>query len=157
VKIKVKALKRLIENMLLEEENTDEMPQEEGDSVDSQIDAKLTQFESDSSTSSVKEEDDVGVEKKTQEDINVESFATDVVRLVENFENLIEFKNVVMRRAKNFLKKVYSQEVIKLFEDEMKKQGFAISKSSLDIADEDFPAPDAERSGASAGGGAPGV
>lgn len=46
--------------------------------------------------------------KLTSDDINLESFANDVVRLIENYDSLLEVRNTILRRAVNFFSSLMS-------------------------------------------------
>lgn len=106
---------RIIESLLSE---ADAMPQDKiNDSIDSQVDRYLTQYESDSkineSTSRAtrkflfedEEQEPADMPQKTIESINIERFVSDVVRLIENSDSLLELKGTIAKRASNFLKK----------------------------------------------------
>ena len=100
------------------------------------------------------EEDD----KPGLEAFDVESFGNDVARLIDNYDNLLEVRSTLLRRAKQFLEKTYSDEVVKAFEDTMRDDhGMEAGNSSMDVSDDKFTAPAADRANgsaqASAGGG----
>ena len=94
-------------------------------------------------------------EKKmlTIEDIDVEEFASNVVRLIDNYDSLLEVRNTLARRAINFLSENYTSDVVNQFklvlEDE---HDIVVGKSNAEEEDDEFPAPSAERAGS--GGGA---
>lgn len=96
----------------------------------------------------------LGIEK-----FNVESFANDVARLIENYDNLLEVRSTILRRARQFLKKTYDDEVVDAFEASMRDDhGMEAGNSELDINSDKFTAPAADRANGSAepsGGGAP--
>lgn len=98
-------------------------------------------------------------DKPSVDDINVESFVSSVVRLVENYDNLLEIKNSILRRAANFLAKNYDEATVEQFKDKLEEShGIEIGKSQRDHEDEEFAAPKAGAAGpfgAGAGGGAP--
>lgn len=102
-------------------------------------------------------EDDEGL---PIEKLDVEAFANDVARLIENYESLLEVRSTVLRRAKQFLEKTYADEVVSAFDASMRDDhGMEAGNSSLDISSDKFTAPAADRANgsaqASAGGGAP--
>lgn len=109
------------------------------------------------------EEDDAGIdspeepEKPSVDDINIESFVSSVVRLVENYDNLLEIKNTILRRAANFLAKNYDDATVEQFKDKLEEShGIEIGKSQRDHEDEEFAAPKAGAAGPfGSGGGAP--
>jgi hypothetical protein len=49
------------------------------------------------------------------DDINVESFSSSVVRLIDNYDNLLEVRDTLLRRSRDFLKKNYSDDVVSQF------------------------------------------
>ena len=51
------------------------------------------------------------------DDINVETFASDIARLVDNFDSLIETRQVIVRRAVKYLEKSYDKSVISTFKE----------------------------------------
>ena len=94
------------------------------------------------------------------EAFNAEAFGNDVARLIENYDNLLEVRSTLLRRAKGFLEKSYSDEVVKAFEDTMRDDhGMEAGNSTDDINADKFTAPAADRANGSAqpggGGGAP--
>lgn len=89
--------------------------------------------------------------------IDVEGFANSIVRLIDNYDSLLEVRSTITRRAKNFLAKTYSDEVVSSFDNVMRDEhGITPGESKDDIDAEEFPAPGADRAGADSGsGGAP--
>jgi hypothetical protein len=112
-----------------------------GASVDAQIDRFLIGYEREAKN--VKSE---GVDHRmityrflsedidTQNDgqLDIESFAADVARLVENYDSLLEMRDTIVKRATNFLKKVYDPTVVEQFEQVMDDQ-FEIKVGESDI------------------------
>jgi hypothetical protein len=99
-------------------------------------------------------------EKLGLEKLDVEKFANDVVRLIQNYDSLLEVKSTLLRRAMSFLEKTYDDEVMKAFEDTLRDDhGMEAGKDSNELSAERFPAPNADRAAGSAqaggGGGAP--
>lgn len=94
-------------------------------------------------------------EKKKLEagDIDIEDFASSVVRLIDNYDSLLEVRNTLARRAINFLSENYTPDVVNQFklilEDE---HDIVAGKSNAEEDDDEFPAPPADRAGN--GGGA---
>lgn len=160
----------------------DEEEKEEGeDSLDSQVDKYLINYESEAKNAkneglnfrsmtrrflleAGEEDEDEGEEdeegEKTEkdkkaapqkadlEDINMKSFVSDVMRLVENYDSLLEVKNTILRRAANYLAKNYESTAIDAFKEELLESfGIEIGKSKADIADEEFQAPKAGAAG----------
>ncbi len=100
------------------------------------------------------DDEGLGIEK-----IDVEAFANDVARLIENYESLLEIRSTLLRRARQFLEKTYADEVVNAFEASMRDDhGMEAGNSSLDISSDKFTAPAADRANGSAqpaAGGAP--
>ncbi len=183
VKISVRELrKRLLEAMNEEDEDasptaaTDDKPSssENGTSLDAQVDRYLNEYEQEAKSAKQEGKDfrslikrlmreDVGDDaseappgKASINDIDVESFANSVVRLIDNFDSLLEVRSTLVRRAENFLDKVYDEEVKKEFSRVMSEQhGIEPGKSPESVADDQFPAPPAARAGD--GGAGPGA
>lgn len=88
--------------------------------------------------------------------IDMENFANSVVRLIDNYDSLLEVRSTLVRRAKNFLAKQYSIEVVDAFEKTLREEhGIVPGESKEDADNEDFPAPAADRAGEGGAGGAP--
>lgn len=152
-----------------------------GDSLDSQVDRYLSTYADSSKTTEEswranvrkflseaegdeeEEGGDEGEEEPAPEaseepqklglhDINVEVFANDVANLIENYDSLLEVKNTLIRRAKNFLSKTYSDDVVNMFEDAMREQhGMIVGKSKNELEADEFQAPKAGEAGPSGG------
>lgn len=171
-------LRRLIVESLLQEQGNDVSTQETEDSLDAQVDRYLAQYESEAKTSkregldfrmmtrrilSEVEDDEEGgaseepanePDKLSLDDLDLESFANGVVRLIENYDSLLEVRNTLLRRARGFLAKGYEPDVVQEFERVMREShGIADGESKHDIADEDFPALGADRAGDGGGAG----
>lgn len=87
-------------------------------------------------------------------DIDMGSYVNSVVRLINNYDNLLEVRNTILRRAANFLGKLYDEETVLAFNEELSSShGLEIGKSKREKDYEDFPAPPADRAG---GSGSPG-
>lgn len=184
-KITVRALKRMISEAL--ESDDGSFKEVTDDSLDNQIDRYLGQYEGEAKKSKLEsvsfrdftrrflreadedtDEEASGDEgaaggseqpptKLTAEDLDIEAFVVSVVRLVENYESLLEFRDTIVRRAKNFLGKSYDEDVVQMFDDILREDhGIVDGKSDEDVADEEFSAPTGERGGLdpNAGGGA---
>lgn len=173
MKLNIKKLKQLLRESLLTEE-TDTHEQEV--SLDAQIDRYFAQYESEAKTSKKegrdfrmltrrilgeageddKEPDADEQQKLTIEDIDVESFVNSIVRLIDNYDSLLEVRNTIIRRALNFVSKSYEDDVVRSFKTVLRdSHGMVAGESDLDVSDEEFKAPPADRAGASLGGGAP--
>ena len=119
----------------------------------------LREAEEDEEKKDDEEDEEKGEEDKDEEpkkltsvDINLESFANDVVRLIENYDSLLEVRNTILRRAVNFLLKSYEPDVSDTFKEVLEdNHGLEIGKSKTDLED-DFEIPRADRAGNSPGG-----
>lgn len=179
--------KLISEALLGEAEKEDtKLPEETDDSLDSQVDRYFSDFEGEAKALQAEgsdfrmltrrliteagEEEDTGdvsdpletgddeePTKMTMEDINIESFANGVVRLIDNYDSLLEVRNTILRRAKNFISKNYEIDVSKAFEDSVRDgHGIVIGKSDDEASADEFQAPPADRAG-SGGDGAGGA
>lgn len=138
---------------------------EREDSLDSQIDKYFIDYESESKSSKLESKDfrrtmkrflseAKNDEKKlTSEDINVENFVNNVMRLIENYDVLLEVRNTILRRAVNFLMDGYEPDVVSNFKESLLDiHGIEIGKSQFEAEDEKYQAPPADRAGPSPGG-----
>jgi len=106
--------------------------------------------------------EDAGAPAKLGVDsLDVEKFASNVVRLIENYDSLLEVRNTLMRRAKAFLAKTYDDEVCKTYDDVLRDDhGMEPGANKGELNADKYPAPAADRASGSAeagpgGGGAP--
>lgn len=169
---KKNTLKKLV-NLLRE---ADEVKKEDGeDSLDSQLDRYFSDYESEAKNSKNEglslrsitkrlleeegdddgeDEDSEEEEKLSTEDLDIKSFVSSVMRLVDNYDNLLEINNTILRRAANFIGKVYDETTVQAFKDELiESYGVEIGKSKLEKEDE-FEAPKAGAAGPMGGSGA---
>lgn len=146
------------------------------DSLDSQVDSFFASYESEAKNvkkegrdfrsfvrrflmeaEEDEEKDEEGGEEKepeklTADDINIESFSDNVVRLIDNYDSLLEIRNTILRRAANFLIKSYEKDVVDAFKDDVaERHGLEIGKSKSEMEDEDIVVPSAAGAGASPG------
>lgn len=92
--------------------------------------------------------------KLTSEDIDLEIFADSVVRLIENYDSLLEIRDTITKRSMNFLSKNYESDVAKEFKNILETQhDVMIGTSEFDEDAQDFPAPPADRAQGGGGGG----
>jgi len=92
--------------------------------------------------------------KLTEEDLDVEVFASDVVRLVDNYDSLLSIRDTIIRRAINFLSKNYENTVVETFKMTLEDQHDISVDKPKEQDFEKFQAPPADRaSGSAAGGG----
>lgn len=165
--------------MLREADSVVSKKEEKGeDSLDDQIDRYLTNYESEAKNSKnegldlrsitrrflveaddeedkkEKSEDKSTVKTLSIEDIDVSSFAKDVMRLVDNYDTLLEIRNTILRRASNYLSKNYEQNVVDAFKEElMENYDTEIGETEAEKQDK-FQPPKAAAAGPMGGGGA---
>jgi hypothetical protein len=182
VKISTQELRRIIkENVekLLEEKKKE--PQLREASLDAQIDRYLIDYEKEAKSlkqegfdfrfmtrsflnsmlneEEEKEEDKEEEPKETEtltiEDIDIETFTSSVVRLIDNYDSLLEVRETIARRAGNYLLKNYDKSVVDEFKLILEEQHdvFLDEPEPIDDAEE-FQAPAADRAGSSPSGGA---
>lgn len=140
MKSSLSEIKLLLQHRVVTEASQN-LAEDGNDSVDVQIDKYLMEYEADASENDEKnesvdlfsitknfllekdEKDDKDDEKtddslatKTADDIDVKSFGTSVARLVDNASSLLELRNVILRRAVNYLVKNYDDETVRRFQ-----------------------------------------
>ncbi|MBM3194166.1 MAG: hypothetical protein FJZ60_00195 [Chlamydiae bacterium] len=152
--------------ILLEVGEKDEKEKE--DSLDAQIDKYLLDYESDSKSMKkegknfrmmvrrflLEAEDDEKKDEKdnekklTSEDIDVDDFTNNVMRLIENYDSLLEIQNTILRRTVNFLLKGYESDVAEAFKNNLlDRYGLEIGKTRSEIENDKYEAPTADRAG----------
>lgn len=162
-----------------------EPEQEPGDSIDSQIDKFLIDYETEAKRSKnegldfrmlvrrlLREEDDDAADDAADDDagddaekdeepkkspldeLNMESYVASVMRLVDNYDNLLEVRNTILRRAKNYLVKNYEPEALNSFDDNLRETyGMEVGEMESERQDK-FQPPKAGAAGPAGGGGA---
>lgn len=124
---------------------------EADDDGDDSDELNLDDVEKDAESSTGSDNSDA-TGKKSTDSINMNSFADNVVRLIENYDNLLEVRNTILRRAEVFLDKNYDGDAVNTFKDALKEHDIEIGKSQQETELDEFPAPSAERAGPSPGG-----
>lgn len=180
--IRLGDLKRIISESLLVETPGDEQ-KEDSDSLDSQADRYLVQYEGEAKTAKKEGHDfrmltrrilgeagddedadktdkpvpaDDSGGKLTADDIDMESFTNSLVRLIDNYDSLLEVRSTLARRGINFIAKAYAPDVVEELKRVLREEhGLVPGESEMDVAAEDFPAPTADRAGDGGAGGAP--
>jgi hypothetical protein len=175
IRIDFKTLKGIIRETLLREEADAAATLETNDSLDDQVDHYLAQYEAEAANSKnegvdfrhltrrflseadgdeIEPVDANEPEKKTIDDIDIDSFADSVVRLIENYENLLEFRDTIVKRALNHISKSHDASTVdslrRIFVDE---HSIDPGKSEEEVRDEKYPVPAADRAGGEGGGG----
>lgn len=124
----------------------------EGDDILDDISGSDTEKESDKSDDEANTPE--APTKQTEDDIDIKSFVSDVMRLIDNFASLLEVNNTILRRATNYLNKNYEKEVADAFKAELlDSYGTEIGKSKSEMED-DFQAPKAGAAGPAGATGA---
>lgn len=150
---RLKQLISLIMETSLNEEDNQDHAVDAGfskGSFDAQVDKKLRSFVKDAKqvddeldTIATPEDGDVsdapeGEEPKKEtpaQDLDYTALVQDVLDFIDNFDNLIEIKNTVLRRAIAFLKKTHGDEAVSNFKDALNETGSAVG-----VNDEEFEA-----------------
>lgn len=170
----VSVFRQLIEGLDTQEEI--------GDSLDAQVDRMFNGYEKSAKTAKVEGKDwrrtvrrlvseaedeettddseesqksDVTEEppKLSLDDLDVEAFVNDVARLINNTENLLEVRSTLARRAENFLKRNYDEEVVDAAKSALREQhGIVVDMTDMERKSEDFVAPRAGEAGPGGGG-----
>ena len=92
-------------------------------------------------------------EKLSIDDIDINSFAAAVARLVDNYDSLLEMRDTITRRAANYLSKGYELSVVQKFKDVMGDQfDLGSDEGPSGLPDEKFQAPPADRAMGGGGG-----
>jgi hypothetical protein len=115
MKLKVKVLKRIIESVLLAEEEVEQDKEKLGSaSLDDQIDKFLINFEK--TLKEAKEDETPQVQQTAKPTLDVNHFAKGVARIFEHYDDLIDIPGTIFRRAMNFVKSNYDEETAKKLE-----------------------------------------
>ena len=113
-----------------EDENVDETGEEEDtgtddvanvESIDSDIEAVLIDFETSARKSAVSESS-LSMIYENEESLDVDSFTADVARLVKNYDNLLDIEGMLINKSKAFLSDRYGEEVVGSFIDKLESQ-----------------------------------
>jgi len=134
-------------------ETGDDDEEDKGDEEETADDEGGTDEPSEGDDEDDEEEEPEEPKKLTTEDIDIKLFASDVVRLIENYDSLLEVRNTILRRAANFIAKSYESDVVDSFNEELlESHGMEIGKSEQEQKD-DFEAPKAGAAGPMGGSG----
>ena len=131
-----------------------------GDSIDSQVDRLFTDYE----TQAMKDNEEVGNQstaESDEEDLNgkekkldAENFANSVARLISNYDNLIEFRSTLIKRAESFLRDTYDEDTVDAFLTSMREEhGIDAGVSKQDTISDIVPPPAVGALGTPGGGG----
>jgi ribosomal protein L24 len=137
--------KQLADRLLAEAEDEDkpeekESKKETNDSLDSQVDEYLGGYEREA-----KGDED--------SDFSVESYASDVVRLIENYDSLLEIRDTVVRRVINRLRETQGDDVVDRFVQVLKDtHDVEVGKTDVEKRNS-IEAPTSAEAGPAGGGG----
>tara|TARA_Y100001938_G_scaffold23583_1_gene30781 strand:+ start:728 stop:1324 length:597 start_codon:yes stop_codon:yes gene_type:complete len=102
-------------------------PEEEyelSDSIDQELDVLLVDFEQEARKSAAVNDEtslEEAVYKKlfesAAEDIDLRNFASNVARLVKNYQNLIDWQSVILNKAESFVNNHYGEDTAKVLLD----------------------------------------
>lgn len=91
--------------------------------------------------------------KLTSEDIDIVSFASAVSRLIDNYDQLLEVRDTLIKRSRDFLKKNYKEDVVSSFMSVLRDE-YDIELGVTDVDKRfDINVPPAAGAGSSGGGG----
>lgn len=156
-KIKQESLSRRGIILFEAPEDEEEEEEEEDDSGDLDLDFG-DESEEDSDTDADVETDETEAAppaKLGPEKVDLYNFASNVVRLIENYEMMLEVEKTLLRRSISFMEKLYNQDAINELKDIFSEEhGLEADRSKFDMDAEDFVAPAAQRAGGTGGGGA---
>lgn len=172
VRLTVKQLREYVNS--IDEGDDSAIQKMDEDSLDSQVDSYLTQYESEAKKTKVEgrdfrslvkrflfeEEDDVdpldlgddsgdksvpdAPKKKSVDDIDISSYVNSVIRLIENYDSLLEVRSTLARRARNFLADQYDSDVLERFDSIIRKEhGIVPGKTEDDVEREESTPPNA--------------
>ena len=99
-----------VDRLLISYEKEAKNSQNEGKDFRSTVRRFLLEADEDKGKEDIKPAKKLGID-----DINVESFSSSVVRLIDNYDNLLEVRDTLLRRSRDFLKKNYSDDVVSQF------------------------------------------
>lgn len=164
-------LKNVMSSLLNEAEKTNEKVEPE-DSLDAQVDKYLIAYEQDSkpvkkeafdfrtamrsmlSEAEEKDEEKDADVKLKSKDIDMEKFVNNVMRLIANYDSLLEVRDTILKRSLNFVASNYEKDAQVTFEDMLLDlYGVKIGSSRKDIEDDMYPAVKAGAAGPAGGGG----
>jgi len=147
-----------------------EEKKEKEDSIDVQVDRFISSYEADSKIvkkesfdfrnsirqflSEGEDEPDKTGKKLTVEDIDMSNFVNNIVRLITNYDSLLEIQDTILKRAANFLGENYDEVTVQAFREELlDTHSIEIEKSRKD-REEGYTPPRAGAAGPAGAGGA---
>ena len=117
----------------------DEVKVTKGSELDKEIQSVLIDFESSALSSkdtneSLVYESGIKILIEQEMEFSLDSFASDVARLIKNYDNLIDMKSIILKKSLSFVEDKYGEEASKDLED--------ILSSSHSIDSDPEPDPD---------------
>ena len=146
------------------EETEESTEDQESSFLDSEIEAVLIDFETKARTSAAEEIQPEGLfykkgmsilleEEKKSSGIDAEIFAGELARLIKNYDNLLDIKSLLIKKAESFLSSKYEEDIIDSVMDSLEtKHGIKVDPQS----EERFQLSAPIAVGASGGGGGSG-
>ena len=100
----------------------DEVKVTKGSELDKEIQSVLIDFESSALSSkdtneSLVYESGIKILLEQEMEFSLDSFASDVARLVKNYDNLIDMKSIILKKSLSFVEDKYGEEASKDLED----------------------------------------
>jgi hypothetical protein len=113
-----------------EEEEVEVSPEEEyelTDSIDSELEALLVDFEADARKSAAVNKETVEESRHflfetSADDIDLRDFAANVARLVKNYQNLIDWEKVILNKVEMFVNNHYGEETVNALFDTLDQE-----------------------------------
>ena len=91
------------------------------DTLDGEIEAVLIDFETAARKSAVSESSSIRLIYEVEEELDLDSFTSDVARLVKNYDNLIDMEALLINKSKDFIQARYGEEAVSQFVDKLEK------------------------------------
>jgi len=142
-----------------EEEEVDVSPSEQyklSDSIDQELDSLFVDFEEEARKSAVVNTEEIGIAEivhrrlfeASADDIDLRNFASNIARLVKNYQNLIDWEAVILNKASTFINNHYGEDTAKVLFDILEGE-YGIAKETK----EEPPGPPVAVGARSEGGG----
>lgn len=108
-----------------ESDEEEDLPQEEtpGSSIDDDIEAVLIDFEASARSQAQKDmSESLSFLYENTEEIDLDSFAADVARLIKNYDNLMDIESILLKKSTDFVQNRYGEEASDSFLDKLETQ-----------------------------------
>lgn len=151
-KYKDDSVDNIIDRMLMDYEEEGMKLKKENFNLRSYVlSSLLSEAEKDKKKDKKKDEEEIPLRKNPDYEFDVHTFVNNVARLAENYDSLIDMRDLILKRAYNFVQKNHKKDAVKEFERYLMKN-FQMQIDRTKIEQEyDFIAPYAKRSGGGAG------